>query len=99
MRLVQSPQRLYRNVKRAAAQLTEALAFFDQFAQLGRRLQQRAGFIETCDFAVAAIEAEDPLEAIDLPSHPQDRALRECGVWMPQRELGPRAKHFALPAV
>ena len=38
MRLVKPPQGLYRNVESAAAQLTEALAFLDQFAQLGRRL-------------------------------------------------------------
>ncbi len=99
MRLVESPQGLHRNVKRAAAQLTEALAFLDQFAQLGRRLHQLAGFVEARDFAVRPIEAEDPLEALDLVAHPQDRTPRECGVGVPQRELRQCAKHFAVPAV
>lgn len=83
MCLVQSPQGLYRNVERAAAQLTEASAFLDECAQLGRRLHQPAGIIEARDFAVPPIEAEDPLEARDFMAHPQERTLRECGIGVP----------------
>src|SRR6185503_9136903 len=52
VRLVESPQRLHRNVERAAAQHTEALALLDQGAQLGRRLRQPPRAVEARDFAV-----------------------------------------------
>src|SRR5439155_19478149 len=83
MRLVKPPQGLDRNVKRATAQRAEALAFLDEFAQLGRWLAQSARLIEARDFAAGAIEAEDPLEARDLTAHPEDRRPRECGVGVP----------------
>ncbi len=83
MRLVKPPQRLHRNVKGAAAQHSEPLAFLDQRAQLGRWLGELSGSIETRDFAVVLIKAEDPLEARNLIAHPADRTLRECSVGVP----------------
>ena len=99
MRFVKLPQRLHRNVKGTAAQHTEPLALVDQGAQLGRRLCQPAGLVQARDFAVRPVEAEDPLKALDLLAHAQDRTLRESSVGMPERELRPGAKHLALPVV
>ncbi len=99
MRFIKLPQGLHRNVERAAGEHTQALAFLDELAQLGRRPRQSARCIQTRDFAVRPIEAEDPLEAFDLDPHFQDRALGESGVGMPQRQLRHGIEHLAMPAV
>ena len=84
MRLVEPPQRLHRNIEGTAAQRRQALALVNERAQLGRRPCEPSGRIETRDFAVRPIEAEDALVALDLLAHLADRALREGRVGVPQ---------------
>src|SRR6266446_5105544 len=83
MRLIEPPQRLHRDVEGAVAQYAEAAAFLHKGAQLARRLMQRAGPIETRDFAVLAVEAENALITRDLAADPQDGALRQRGIGVP----------------
>src|SRR5882672_1959602 len=83
MRLIEPPQWLHRDIEGAVAQYGEATAFLHKGAQFGRRLVQAAGRIETRDFAVLAVEAENTLIARDLAADPQDGALRQRGVSVP----------------
>src|SRR5215471_8800479 len=97
MRFIKPPQRLHRDVEGAVAQQAEASAFLDKPAQLRRRFTQCACRIKARDFTVLPVEAEYALVAGDLATDPQDGALRQRGVGVPQRELRQRAQHFALP--
>jgi len=51
MSLVELPKRLHRYVECASAQDTEALAFLDERAQLGRGSRQCTRGVEARDFA------------------------------------------------
>src|SRR5579871_6000797 len=94
MRLVEPPQRLHRNIEGAVADDAEAPAFLDQPAQLGRRLAQSTGRVESRDLAVLAIEAEDALIAGDLAAYAHQRALRQRGIGVPQRQFREGAQHL-----
>src|SRR6266853_369682 len=88
MCFVEPPQWLHRDIEGAVAQYAKAAAFLHKGAQFARRLMQRAGTIETRDFAVLAVEAENALITSDLAADPQDGALRQRGIGVPQRQLG-----------
>src|SRR5262249_58902771 len=96
-RIEAPPQWLHRDIKGAAAQPGEAAASLDERAQLGRRLMQGAGCIETRDFTAPPVQAENALIAGDLTADPQDRALRQRRIGMPQRQLRQRPENVALP--
>src|SRR5260370_9661826 len=81
----------------AVAQYAEATAFLHEGAQFGRRLVQGAGRIETRDFAVLAVEAENALIARDLAADPQDGALPPRGIGVPAPHLPHRPPHLPSP--
>src|SRR5229473_1156614 len=83
MRLIEPPQWLHRDIEGAVAQYAEATAFLHKGAQFARRLMQCPSPIETRDFAVLAVEAENALITRDLAADPQDGSLRQRGIGVP----------------
>src|SRR6266478_869220 len=76
MRLIEPPQWLHRDIESAVAQYAKAAAFLHERAQFARRFVQAAGCIETRDFAVLAVEAENTLIARDLRSEEHTSELQ-----------------------
>ncbi len=93
------PERLHRDVEGAFAQRGEALALRQQRQQILGRRREPALPVEARDLAVAAVEAEDPLEPLDLGGALADEPIGGGTIPIIEQNARRRAERGPVPAV